>query len=63
VSWAWRSLLPGAAESLTSTRLGGDPEAWYVVERSLPAAEWIEAVDLVARVPLWPPAAVETATA
>ncbi|MFE7837459.1 hypothetical protein ACFU53_15895 [Streptomyces sp. NPDC057474] len=63
VSWAWDHLPPGAAEALTSTRLGGDPDAWYVVERSLPLAEWVEAVDLVSQVPLWPSAAVEGATA
>ncbi|MER5467199.1 hypothetical protein [Streptomyces sp. NPDC002685] len=63
VPWARGQLPPGAAETLTSTRFGGDPDAWYVVERSLPAAEWVEAVDLVAGVPLWPPAAVEAQTA
>ncbi|MFD9651742.1 hypothetical protein [Streptomyces mirabilis] len=63
VPWARGHLPPGAVETLTSTRFGGDPDAWYVVERSLPAAEWVEAVDLVARVPLWPPAAAKAVTA
>ncbi|GAA3062762.1 hypothetical protein GCM10010448_52620 [Streptomyces glomeratus] len=63
VPWAWRRLPPGAAETLTSTRFGGDPGAWYIIERSLPAAEWVEAVDLVSRVPLWPPSAAEAVTA
>jgi hypothetical protein len=63
VPWAWGHLPPGAAESLTSARLGGDPDGWYVVERALPAAEWVEAVDLETRMPLWPHAAVEAVTA
>ena len=63
VPWAWDHLPAGAAETLTSTRFGGDPDVWCVVERSLLAAEWVEAVDLVARVPLWPPAAAEGVTA
>ncbi|MDT0467053.1 DUF6207 family protein [Streptomyces gibsoniae] len=63
VPWSWGHLPPRAAETLTSARFGGDPDAWYVVERSLPAAEWVEAVDLVARVPLWPSAAREAVIA
>lgn len=63
VPWAWGHLPPGAASTLTSTRFGGEPGNWYVVERPLPASEWVEVVDLVARVPLWPPAAVEGVTA
>ncbi|MFG3021362.1 hypothetical protein ACGFZQ_22910 [Streptomyces sp. NPDC048254] len=59
--FAWRPWLARNMPVETHWTLGGDrpyngdPGAWYVTERAVPAAEWGEAVDLAARARLWPP--------
>ncbi|MDX2818834.1 hypothetical protein PV410_40955 [Streptomyces sp. PA03-5A] len=56
-AWAGRMLPSAAAGVLTATGFdGGRPDEWFVLERAVPAIEWVSLIDLAARLPLWPEA-------
>ncbi|MFD8079020.1 hypothetical protein ACFV3E_40980 [Streptomyces sp. NPDC059718] len=56
-AWAGSMLPSSAADVLTATHFGGGrPDEWFVLERAIPAAEWVSVIDLAARTPLWPEA-------
>jgi hypothetical protein len=53
-AWAGTRLPAQTVHVLTATHFGERPDEWFVVERAIPAAEWVSVVDLDVQTPLWP---------
>jgi hypothetical protein len=58
VPWAREHLLPKDCDYLTTAHpQNGDPRAWYVVERDVPMAEWLEVLNVREWCEVWRPRA------
>lgn len=57
-TWARTNLTGAAATVLTSSRYGGDPGLWMVLDRRVLREEWIEACTTIGAewLKIWPPA-------